>query len=111
VGERQAAMSLDEEGQRLPEERFWWVRYAYRRHLACQQRRQTVPLGEAFFYAADEEQIEKHVQGWQHYIKHDQVKVLSIEEVPLGFHLHCRGLLKELSPDARILHLLPETEE
>jgi hypothetical protein len=92
----------------IEDEALWWVRYVYLRDVGQEEMRHE----NAFFYARDEEQARKKVERWQHSVKHDEVRVESMVQVPLGFDFQFKpGLLQELPKGARLLTLREEPLE
>jgi hypothetical protein len=81
------------------EKQLWWVRYVTKRDLES-----GVPLqGDAFFYATNEEELNKLIAGWLRYIQHDGVTVQEITPVPPDFKLHFYNLLQELPEHHQII--------
>jgi hypothetical protein len=86
-------------------EKLWWVRYSEKRDLERQDGSMPEQKS-AFFYALDEQALDKHLAGWLHHMKHDCVMIQAIEQVPLGFHLHFFGKLQPVPKGSRILMLV-----
>jgi hypothetical protein len=91
---------MQEYGQE--DKKLWWVRYIQKRDLEAETPQQR----NAFFYAVDEEALRKDLAGWQRYIKHEEVIVQTIEQVPSDFRLQREpGLLQELPASGRIVQI------
>jgi hypothetical protein len=86
-------------------ETLWWVRYVSKEDLERQDG-STPVQGNAFFYASDEQALQKRLAGWQRHIKHEGVVIQVIEQVPPGFNLHFSGNLPDIPKGARILTLV-----
>jgi hypothetical protein len=84
-------------------ERLWWVRYVYKSDIATGKALETLPMSNVFFYALTEEDARQKVANWQHFTKHDEVLVESLEVAPYGFQFQWRpGLLgMQIPPESQ----------
>jgi hypothetical protein len=101
-------MMVRESNYEQDEEKLWRVRYVSKQDLERRDGSTPEPKNK-FFYALDERVLQNRLAVWLRRVKHGDIIVQAIEQVPLGFNLPLiPGLLQELPQGARLLTLVEE---